>query len=94
MALPSLRNAYAKLYRILGTFLDYSRQGGEVIVYRMPDPDSSEMGMWVDRWLQALRGDGAGSQELGRAVRELAEALSRGDWNSSTAQRFLRFIQQ
>lgn len=61
---------------------------------RLPDPDSSEMGMWVDGWLQTLRREGASSRELRRSVRALAEALARNDWNKPIVQCFVSFVEQ
>lgn len=61
------------------------------IVFQTSSP---EMGMWIDRWLQDLRRNGASSNELRRSVRTLAEAVTLNDWSHLSVCHFVRFILQ
>lgn len=43
----------------------------------LPDPDDPRFGLWVDRWLTALRAAGANARTLACAARALGRAARR-----------------
>ncbi len=56
------------------------------------NPDSEEMGIWVDRWLQSLRKAGVKPRELQRYAERLADALTNPDRDSELLTTFYAFI--
>ena len=58
------------------------------------DPDSEEMGRWVDRWLQSLRQSGVQSHELQRYAERLADALTTPDTDLDLINTFYTFIEE
>jgi hypothetical protein len=48
-----------------------------------PDPDSEEMGHWVDHWLMSLRQEGLRDRQLEALARHLARAANQ-EWQGQT----------
>lgn len=56
------------------------------------DPDSPEMGMWVDRWLASLRQAGAKGPELQQLAKRLARACDGRDEDEEVVVAFEQFV--
>lgn len=65
----------------------------EVSPMKLPfDPDSDEMGYWVDRWLHHRRIHDSTNKQLARDARRLARAVELYDRDSEILQDFMAFI--
>ena len=58
----------------------------------LPDPDSEEMGLLVDRWLVSSRESGASAWTLEQTVRRLSRALDRGEQDESEVAAFVDWV--
>ena len=58
----------------------------------LPDPDSEEMGLLVDRWLVSLRESGASAWTLEQTVRRLSRALDRGEHDHPEVAAFVDWV--
>lgn len=56
------------------------------------DPDSVEMGQWVDRWLHELRLQGANNRTLQRRAQQLGRAAAQGRTSGETMRAFAAFV--
>ncbi len=56
------------------------------------DPDSDEMGWWVDRWLGSLRLAAIGPRELQRYAERLADAVSHPESEPALVEVFQQFV--
>lgn len=56
------------------------------------DPDSAEMGIWVDRWLTSLRKSGAKGPELQKLAKRLARACDGRDEDEEVVVAFEKFV--
>lgn len=56
------------------------------------DPDSDEMGWWVDRWLGSLRLAGIRPRELQRYAERLADAVSHPESEPTVVEVFQQFV--
>lgn len=56
------------------------------------DPDSPEMGVWVDRWLTTLRQDGACDAQLQNMAERLARAFDGRENDIELVTLFERFV--
>ncbi len=60
---------------------------------QLPNADSEEMGLLVDRWLYAYRSEGAQPGQIQRLAERLAEATTLTDPSSDPVWRdFLAFV--
>lgn len=89
--LQTLGKAAFALDRVLTGHLHYSGAGDDRMTLPL-DPDSVEMGQWVDRWLHELRLQGANNRTLQRRAQQLGRAAAQGRASGETMRAFATFV--